>query len=117
MTLYMGIGSATFICVNRGVILIYFTVKEGIEPFETKIEVSNWLKLSEKWCARARVQLAAAGGIAALPFLACRSACVMLRCKEVPLVTSSSVIILPRPPFAQTLITIVKGVLRVASFF
>jgi hypothetical protein len=41
MTLYMGIGSATFICVNRGVILIYFTVKEGIKPFETKIEVFN----------------------------------------------------------------------------
>jgi hypothetical protein len=63
MTLYIGIGSATFICVSRGVVLIYFTVEERIERFETEIEVSDWLKLSEKWCARARAQLAAAGGI------------------------------------------------------
>jgi hypothetical protein len=63
MTLYMGIGSATFICVSKEIVLIYFTVKERIERFETEIEVSDWLKLSEKWCARARAQLAAAGGI------------------------------------------------------
>jgi hypothetical protein len=63
MTLYMGVSSATFICVSRGVILIYFMVKERIKPFKTKIEVFNWLKLSEKWCARARAQLAIARGI------------------------------------------------------
>jgi hypothetical protein len=41
ITLYISVSSATFIYISKGVILIYFTVKEGIKPFETKIEVFN----------------------------------------------------------------------------
>jgi hypothetical protein len=54
------VSSATFIYVSSVVVLMYFIVKERIESFETEIGASDWLKLSEKWCARTSAFLAAA---------------------------------------------------------
>jgi hypothetical protein len=54
------VSSATFIYIRSVVVLMYFIVEERIESFETKIGASDWLKLSEKWCARTSAFLAAA---------------------------------------------------------
>jgi hypothetical protein len=56
----MGVSSATFIYVRSVVVLMYFIVEERIESFETEMGASDWLKLSEKWCARTSAFLAAA---------------------------------------------------------
>jgi hypothetical protein len=56
----MGVSSATFIYVRSVVVLMYFIVEERIESFETEMGASNWLKLSENWCARTTACVVAA---------------------------------------------------------
>jgi hypothetical protein len=48
----MGVSSATSLYIRNVVILMYFIVEERIESFETEMGASDWLKLSENWCAR-----------------------------------------------------------------
>lgn len=42
------------------VVLMYFIDEDRIDTFEGKIQLSDWLKLSENCCARASTHLAAA---------------------------------------------------------
>jgi hypothetical protein len=57
---FIGVSSATFIYIRSVVVLMYFIVEERIESFKTEMGAFDWLKLSEKWCARTSAFLAAA---------------------------------------------------------
>ena len=59
-SLNMVASSATFIYVNREAVLLHFTGEGRIDDFETQMQLSDWLELSENRCARANAGLAAA---------------------------------------------------------
>jgi hypothetical protein len=63
MSLNIGVCNATFIYIKREVVLLYFIAKDGIEAFETEIQPSDWLELSENRCARSNAGAAAADRI------------------------------------------------------
>lgn len=46
-SLNMGVNSAMFTYLRREVVLIYFTSIARIDAFQTYIQLSNWLELSE----------------------------------------------------------------------
>jgi hypothetical protein len=57
------------IYINREVVLLYFIAKGRIKAFETEIQPSDWLELSENRCARTNADAAAADRISELGYL------------------------------------------------
>jgi hypothetical protein len=65
MSLNIGICNATSIYINKEVVLLYFIAKGRIKAFETEIQPSDWLELSENLCVQINIGAAAADRIIA----------------------------------------------------
>ena len=57
---YMGAYSATFTCVKREAVLMYFTDEGRIKAIQGEIKLFDWLELSENRRARANTGAVAA---------------------------------------------------------